>query len=104
MSRSRKLLLSTLIDKHACEEQVELFCQTFGESVEITAELCESVADKFYWAWAAENLLSASAWADYKRVTAPARAEYERVTESAWAEYARVAAPAWANAYVNDSI
>ena len=89
---SRTLLLSTLIAKRACSEQVERFRSTFGESVEITPELCLSVADKFDWDWAAWRLLSA-----------PAHAEYDRVRAPAWAEYDRVVAQVWALAYIGDA-
>jgi hypothetical protein len=107
MKKSRILELSTLIGLNACRDQVELFRVNFGESVEVTEELCLSVSDRFAWTWAAENLLSAPAWAEYARVAtsalaeyeravAPALAEYERAIAPARAEYVRVRAPAWA--------
>jgi hypothetical protein len=110
---SRVLTLATLIDKRACNSHVELFRSRFGESVEVTAELCASVAAMFDWGWAASNLLSPPALAEYDRVTAPALAEYERVTAPALAEYERVKAPAlaeyervtataWAQSYIGD--
>ena len=73
------LLLQTLIDKRACTAQVQLFRQTFGESVEITPALCESVAAQFDWTWASNNLLTPAAYAEYERVQGPAYAEYKRV-------------------------
>jgi hypothetical protein len=109
----RTLKLSQLIAAKACQSQVDKFRARFGESVEVTRELCESVASEFDFDWAAANLLSAPARAEYERVTAPAQADYERVTAPAWAEYARVRAPAraeyervraaaFADAYIND--
>jgi len=103
----KTLTLQRLIDLGACADQRELFRETFGDSVDVTPELCVSVADKFDWRWAAEHLLSAPAWAEYERATAPAWAECERVEAPAWAEYERVKAlaraeykrveaPAWA--------
>ena len=105
---SRTLTLQTLIDEHACLSQAELFSNTFGDSVEVTPELCLSVADKFDWDWAARHLLSSVARADYvrateacaddyDRVTAPAWADYVRATASAQADYNRATAPAWAD-------
>jgi hypothetical protein len=76
----RTLKLSQLIAANACQWQVDKFRARFGEFVEVTRELCESVANEFDFDWAAANLLSA-----------PARAKYKRV-----------AAPAWADAYIND--
>ena len=102
MSESRVLTLATLIDKGACSSQVDLFRSRFGESVEVTAELCASVAAVFDWDWAARNLLSPPAWAEYERVRAPAWAEDERVTAPASAEYERVRATAWAQSYIGD--
>jgi hypothetical protein len=83
-----KLHLKQLTDKGACQAQVNLFRTMFGESVDVTEELCASVAGKFDFYWAAHHLLTPSA-----------RAEYERVRAPAWAEYERVMAVAFANAY-----
>jgi hypothetical protein len=105
MKKSRILKLSTLIGLNACSDQVELFGETFGESVRVTEKLCLSVSDKFAWSWGASHLLSARprteyervtyrAWAKYKHVAAPALAEYERLKDLAWAEFVRAIAPA----------
>jgi hypothetical protein len=103
---SRTLTLQTLIDEHACLSQAEFFGNTFGDSVEVTPELCLSVAYQFDWDWAARHLLSAwadydrvraSAQADYDRATAPARADYVRARATALADYNRTTAPAWAH-------
>ena len=96
----------------ACCDQLPLFRRKFGNSVEVTVQLAESVASEFDWDWAARNLLKAPAWAEYDRVTAPARAEYDRVTAAARAEcdrvraaaraeYDRVRAAAFATAYIS---
>ena len=96
-SRARTLTLQTLIDKDACQSQVDLFRQHFGPSVEVTEALCVKHARAFDWPWAARNLLSVSAEADYERVRAAAWADYRRANAPAWAEYARAIAPAWAD-------
>ena len=79
----------------ACRDQLALFKRKFGDSVEVTVQLAESVANEFDWDWVASKLLKAPAWDEYERVTAAAWDEYERVTAAAWAEYYRVTAPAW---------
>ena len=86
----RKINLKQLLDAKACSDQVVLFVQKFGASVDVTVELAVSLAGVFDFHWAAENLLQPSAWSEYERVKAPALAEYERVKGSAWAEYRRV--------------
>ena len=104
----RILTTRQLIDRGACNEQVEAFRSRFGESVEVTPELCESVVAVFDWVWAASNLLSARAYAEYQRVRAAARAKYDHARAQAWADhvqqvawsayagYDRVEAAAWA--------
>lgn len=72
------ITMQMLINKGACDDQVDLFAQTFGESVIVTLKRAEKVASLFDWDWAACLL------------DAPALAEYERVT-----------APAWATAFIN---
>jgi hypothetical protein len=122
---SRTLTLATLKAKGACSEQVALFRQIFGQSVEITEALCVEHAALFSWEWAAENLLSAKARAAYDAATttaeaayeaakAPARAAYEAATATAsaayeaarvaaWADYEAARATAWAHAYIGDA-
>ena len=110
---SRTLTLKQLTDACACKTQLDLFQATFGDRVEVTVELAISVADKFDWTWAADNLLSyhalaeynkakAPAWAEYEKATAPAWAEYEKATTTAWAEYNKAMSTAWAKAYIMD--
>ena len=91
-----KVTVALLKRKGARASKIALFKELFPKGIEITEEVCVSVADKFNWSWAAENLLSAPAYAEYERVTAPAHAEYERVIAPAYAEYERVIAPAYA--------
>jgi len=86
----RPLTLETLRKLGACAVQFQRFALTFGESVDVTPELCVSVADEFDWEWAVRRLLSPDAQAEYKRVRALARAEYEHVCDSAHTEYKRV--------------
>jgi len=94
-----------LIDADACTSQVDLFEETFGDSVVVTVKRAEKVAHLFEWGWAirlldaqgqAENMrAAAAASAEYRRVEAAARAEYNCVTAAAFVEYKRVEAAAW---------
>ncbi len=86
-----------LMHARACEEQLDLFENTFGDSVtfdtlEAFVTACQS--HPFDYEWAAENLLTRAASAGYTRVKAAARADYERVTAAALAAYNRVKAAA----------
>jgi hypothetical protein len=91
-----KITKRLLQSKGACASQVALFAETFPHGAEITEAVCLSVADKFDWDWAAQNLLSPEFDAEYARVRAQADAEYARVRAPAYAEYQRVRAPAYA--------
>jgi hypothetical protein len=76
----------------ACSDQVDLFRERFGESVDVTEATCLAVADLFDWYWAAAHLLPAPALAEFDRATATAHAEYLRATATDWAEYYRATA------------
>ena len=111
-----KITLKQLRRAKACEDQCLLFAEKFGDSVDVTPELCESVAPIFNFEFAAYSFLTdtaraeyvrirATAWAEYERIEAPAEyeriratatAEYERIRATAMAEYVRSEAPAWA--------
>lgn len=88
------LTLDTLRRLGACSGQTDLFQKHFGNTVEVTPELCESVAGIFDWNWAARYLLQDQARAEYYRVRGQAQAEYNRVRAQACAEYDRVTAQA----------
>ena len=78
-----------LIDEGACPSQVDLFEETFGDSVVVTISRAKKVANLFDWGWAIRLL------------DAQGRAEYKRATATAWAEYKRVIAAAWATAFID---
>ena len=94
--KSKILKLATLVELGACESQTGLFKEKFGESVQVTEELCEKVAALFDFDWAARHLLTAPARAEYERVRALARAEYARRDAQACVEYECATAPACA--------
>jgi hypothetical protein len=72
------LKVQTLIRKGACKDQVSLFRDRFGNSVEVTEALCLSVARNFDFIWAAQNLLTPTAFAEYRRAVMPVWAAYTR--------------------------
>ena len=95
---SRILTLETLKSKKACNEQVELFQKMFGDSVEITPELCIKHAKYFYFNWAAKNLLSNAAlnkynaeknaaWEKYDAERNAASDKYHAEENAAWEKY-----------------
>ena len=60
----------------ACTSQVKLFRELFGETVDVTVEVCVLHAIEFYLGWAASNLFPASIMADYEAKIAPIRDDY----------------------------
>ena len=92
----RKITLQQLKHLNACQGQVQLFRELFGNAVVPNEELAIEHASAFDWEWASYNLLSPEAWAEYKKVRDQALAEYEKVRASAWREYGKVHDPAWA--------
>jgi len=91
-----KLTANDLEKAHACQLQIWLFREHFGDGGTVTLAKVRKVAALFDWDWAAEHLLSRKSLAEYKRVRASALAGYDRATASAWAEYERATAPALA--------
>jgi hypothetical protein len=90
-----------LIDADACAEQVDLFEETFGDSVVVTVKRAEKVAASFFHWDLAIRLLDAQGRAEYERAAAAAWAECERVGASALPEYGRAMATAWATAFID---
>jgi hypothetical protein len=108
------LTLQTLIEKGACANQVDLFRLKFGESVEVTEELCVSVAHDFDFGWAGRQLLSpaarrayekaeTAAGRAYEKAEAPAWCAYEKAKAAAWRAYEKAKAAAFARAYIRDA-
>jgi hypothetical protein len=81
--------------EHACKEQRDLFRDLFGESVEVTEDLCGEHADKFDWDWAASRLLLEDGRARYKRARALIRDQYLNATGPAFKAYMVAHAIAW---------
>ncbi len=84
---SRTLTLITLKTNNACNEQVELFQKLFGDSVEITPELCIKHANDFDFTWAANNLLSKSSLYKYRNIRDTEYAIYINERNTEWGKY-----------------
>ena len=63
----------------ACTSQVKLFRELFGETVDVTVEVCVLHASEFYLGWAASTLFPASIMADY-------RAKLKIIDDDYWAK------------------
>ena len=80
-----KITLAMLKKNGACADQAAEFARRFGDGVEVTEQVCVSVASVFDWDWAARHFLTAAAEAAYSEATAPARAAYREATARAFA-------------------
>ena len=90
-----KLTVQTLIEAKACVEQVGLFKKLFPYGAEISEEVAISVAIKFDWEWAANNLLSESGRVAYREAQAPLWKAYEEAQAPLWKTYSEAQAPLW---------
>jgi len=122
--KSRTLHISQLITSYACQSQVDLFCEKFGNQVEVTVSLARRFSGTFDFKWAADDLLSGSARVKYDadRAVLVARfhadplwamvgadagtwAKHHVDTHAAlWAQYESDEAALWAECYINDEV
>jgi len=89
------LTLAQLKAKGACADQRNEFKRRFGSQVEISVDLCLSVASVFDWTWAAHNFLSPPAGRAYEEATAPARRAYKEACARARRAYEEACAATW---------
>ena len=90
-------ITSAMLRKHrACADQVTEFQRRFGKSVEVTEEICLSVAKVFNWNWAALYFLPAPARKAYDEATV--RKAYDEEVAPAWKSYQEARAQAFARA------
>ena len=82
-----QITLKTLKRLGACSAETAKFKALFGESVELTRELCVKHAQDFSFGWAARNLLSKAGCAEYEEKLAAIYAEYEEKRAPIDAEY-----------------
>jgi hypothetical protein len=89
------ITLAQLLAAKACEPQVKLFEEVFGDSVSFDNEnFFVPYAQKFDFAWGAAHLLSAPAQKTYSEQPALARKTYKEQTALAWKTYSEQIAPA----------
>ena len=80
-----KITLAMLKKNGACADQAAEFARRFGDEVEVTEQVCVSVASVFDWEWAAQHFLTAAAWTAYSEARAPAEAAYSEARAAAFA-------------------
>jgi hypothetical protein len=88
------ITLKQLRKMAACDSQVELFKQTFGESVELTRKLVLAHACKFDLHWFAYNYLKGKKLEAYDKAIAPAREACQKEIAPALEAYYKAIAPA----------
>lgn len=80
-----KITVEMLKAKKACDEQIELFEETFGAEAEVTFENClKAQKTELDLYWAARNLLTAPATDAYYAAIAPALAALEAAIAQAF--------------------
>ena len=82
---TKAITLTMLIEKNACQAQVELFKKYFGESVEITEYICLKYYDKFDVDWLFDNMMNEKQYALGVALWGRAYDEYETKRQAAWA-------------------
>ncbi len=98
---SRILTLETLKLMNACYGQALLFQELFGDSVEITPELCIKHANDFDYNWAARNLLSKTGYDKYLIEKNAAWDKYRSEKNAAWDKF-RATGHATSNKYLTE--
>ena len=93
--KSKTIKLETLIKLNACQNQVDLFKETFGESVELSEAIAKEFGSKFDINWAANNLLNEEQLNAYQEAKAPFLKTYEEATAPLLKTYQEAKAPLW---------
>ena len=95
----KTLSLSRLRKLKACEPQVKLFADLFGDSAVVAPELCALHAEKFDWGWAAAHLLTPAQRSTYDAALADAGRIYDAATDEPGRIYCAATADAFCTAY-----
>ena len=91
--KSKTIKLETLIKLNACQNQVDLFKETFGDSVELTEALAKEFCSKFNIDWAAHNLLNEEQLNAYEEAKAHLLKTYEDANAPLLKTYQEANAP-----------
>ena len=85
----RPITLTFLKSLDACQEQVDLFAQTYGESVTPTLAACEAAAQLFDFNWLGQAVFGEA----YREAEAPHWKAYEEAMAPHWKAYEEAMAP-----------
>jgi hypothetical protein len=83
---------SLLVEKKACQPQLDLFEKHFGKTkaIPLTKKVVTKFSSVFDIDWAADRLLTKEDYKEYNKVQAPALEEYKKVNSQALEEYKKV--------------
>ena len=91
-----KITTEILKSKKACQDQVDLFIETFPEGTEVTEEACLKAASVgIDFEWASENLLNKDQLKAYEKAITPLWEVYEASTIPTWEAYEEAITPLW---------
>ena len=92
---------SLLVEKNACQPQLDLFEKHFGKTkaIPLTKKVVTQFGSVFDIDWAAQYLLTPKDFKEYNKVIAQALEEYNKVNAPALKEYNKVTAPAFVEIY-----
>ncbi len=98
----KTITLEWLKEHYACEDQIEIFLQVFGNSAELNeANAAKALEAGLDLDWFARHILTPPARDEFERVRATALEEFNRVRATAMEEFNQVRAIGWA-AYERD--
>ena len=94
------ITLKQLKSLDACEDQLNLFEEVFGESVSFktkaqATKVAVKTAHKFDFGWASDNLLGGVYRKAYLEAEAPLLEAYEEAEAPLWEAYMEAKAPLW---------
>ena len=87
----KPITLTFLKSLGACQGQVDLFAQTYGESVTPTLAACEAVAQLFDFGWLGKEVFGQT----YEDAKAPHERAYQEAVAPLWKAYQEAKAPLW---------
>ena len=109
----KTITVKQLKAKDACEDQVQLFQETFGDTLELKSKdqalkLAKVMAQEFDFEWASENLLNdfkaygeaeVTLYEAYGEAIAPSYRAYEEAIAPLWEAYMEAKAQLFAEMY-----
>jgi hypothetical protein len=109
MEDGMKITLKWLKEQDACQLQVSLFKERFGDSVEVTRELMIDQASDLKLSWLATKILTSAKLSDYEELHTTILAEleealdliftvYQKARTTLLADYEKAIAPILADA------